>query len=283
MFRRTLWALAAIPILAAAPAVALLAPIASAQTVDEIIAKHIAARGGMEKLTAVKSLRQTGKMMLPQGMELPFTVIAKRPKSTRMEFSFQGMTGAQVCDGTMAWSVMPFMGKKDPEPMGADETRNMLEQADFDGPLVDYKTKGNTVELAGKEQVEGADAYKLKVTMKSGDVRYMFLDTESYLEVKVEEKRTIRGTEVEGESLLGDYREEGGMMMAHSIENRQKGMTQGQKMTIEKVELNLDVPDSLFTMPRVAAAPDSSKAPASAASADSSKSGAKKAAAGKKN
>jgi outer membrane lipoprotein-sorting protein len=270
MFRRMLWALAAI---------ALLAPIASAAdaplpTVDQIVAKYVDARGGMDKIKAVKTMRQTGKMTLPQGMELPFTVTAKRPKSTRMEFTFQGMTGMQVCDGSMAWSVMPFMGKKDPEPMTADETKNMLDQADFDGPIVDYKDKGNQIELMGKEQVEGADAYKLKVTPKSGDVRYVYLDAESFLEVKIESKRTMRGTEVESESILGDYREEGGMMMPHSIENRPKGAPAGQKMTIDKVELNVDIPDTQFAMPKTAAAgTDSTKAGAApaAAASDSAK------------
>jgi outer membrane lipoprotein-sorting protein len=267
MFRRTLWALAAI---------ALLAPIASAAdapaplpTVDQIVAKYVDARGGMDKIKAVKTMRQTGKMTLPQGMELPFTITAKRPKSSRMEFTFQGMTGMQVCDGTMAWAVMPFMGKKDPEPMGADETKTMLDQSDFDGPIIDYKEKGNQIEVMDKEQVEGADAYKLKVTTKSGDVRYVYVDAESYLEVKVDQKRTMRGTEVESESILGDYREEGGMMMPHSIENRPKGAPAGQKMTIDKVELNVDIADSQFAMPKVASA-DSTKAGAAAAPAAAS-------------
>jgi outer membrane lipoprotein-sorting protein len=256
MFRRMMMALAA---------VALLSPLAYAQTVDELVAKNIAARGGMEKLKAVKSMKYTGKMVV-QGMELPLVMYSKRPKSSRMEFTFQGMTGFQAYDGKNAWGVMPFMGKKDPEPMGAEEQKAMDEQADFDGALVDYKEKGHTLELMGKEQVEGAEAHKLKMTMKNGDVRYIYLDAETFLEVKVDAKRTIRGTEVEGESLMGDFREEGGLMMAHTIDNGAKGMPQRQKFIIEKVELNVDLPDSLFAMPAsLAAKSDSLKAAASAA------------------
>ena len=239
-----------------------LAPTASAQTVDELIAKNIVAKGGLEKIKAVKSMRATGKMIGGPGMEFPFVMINKRPKSTRLEFTFQGMTGMQVYDGKTAWMSMPFMGKKEPEVMPPDDSKMIEEQADFDGPLMDYKEKGHTVELAGKEQVEGADAYKIKVTLKGGDVRTIYLDAETYLEIKVEAKRTIRGSEVEGESLLSDYKEVGGMMMAHVMESGAKGSPQRQKLVIDKIELNVDAADNLFAMPATAA--DSTKAAAAA-------------------
>ena len=235
-----------------------LAPTASAQTADELIAKNIEAKGGLAKIKAVKSMRATGKMIGGPGMEFPFVMMNKRPKSTRMEFTFQGMTGMQVYDGKTAWMSMPFMGKKEPEVMPPDESKIIEEQGDFDGPLMDYKEKGHTVELAGKEQVEGADAYKLKVTLKGGDVRAIYLDAETYLEIKVEAKRMVRGSEVEGETLLSDYKEVGGMMMAHMMESGAKGSPQRQKIVIEKIELNAEIADSLFAMPATAA--DSTKA-----------------------
>ena len=251
---------------------ALLAPIASAQTVDELIAKNIEAKGGMAKLMAVKSMRATGKMVGGPGMEFPFVMMNKRPNSTRMEFSFQGMTGMQVYDGKTAWMSMPFAGKKEPEVMPADQAKEMEEQADFDGPLVDYKAKGHKVELLGKDQVEGADAYKLKVTKKDGSERTFYQDAETYLEIKVESKRTIRGTEVEGESYMSDYKEVGGLMMAHVMENGAKGSPQRQKLVIESIELNAAIPDSLFAMP--GGVPDAARA----AKADSAMAGAKGAA-----
>jgi len=239
-----------------------LTPTASAQTADELIAKNIEAKGGLAKIKAVKSMRATGKMIGGPGMEFPFVMMNKRPKSTRMEFTFQGMTGMQVYDGKTAWMSMPFMGKKEPEVMPPDESKMIEEQADFDGPLMDYKEKGHTVELLGKEQVEGADAYKLKVTLKGGDVRTIYLDAETYLEIKVEAKRMVRGSEVEGESLMSDYKEVGGMMMAHMMESGAKGNPQRQKIVIEKIELNPEIADSLFAMPATAA--DSTKAAAAA-------------------
>src|SRR5262245_27223094 len=214
---------------------ALLAPmvaIAADPTVDELIAKNIAAKGGMEKLKAMKSMRATGKVTGMQGMEFPFVMTNKRPKMTRLEFSVQGMTGMQVYDGKTAWMSMPMMGKKEPEVMPPDQAKDMDEQADFDGPLVDYKEKGNTIELLGKEQVEGADAYKLKVTLKGGDVRTIYLDAETFLEIKIESKRVVRGTDVESEVYLSDYKEVGGLMMAHVMEQGQKGSPVRQKFVI---------------------------------------------------
>ena len=198
-----------------------------------------------------------------QGMEAPFMVIQKRPKMTRTEFTIQGMTGMQVYDGKNAWMVMPFMGKKDPEMMPAEQAQMLDEQADMDGPLVDYKAKGNKVELLGKEQVEGADAYKLKVTLKSGQTRTIYLDAESGLEVKTEAKRNIRGSEVEGETFLSDYKEVKGMMMPFTMESGAKGGSMRQKMVIDSIETNVSLADSLFLMPagtKPAAALESNKA-----------------------
>lgn len=224
---------------------------ASAQTADELIAKHFEAKGGKDKIKSVQTLRMTGKMMMGPGMEAPFTIAAKRPKAMRLEFTFQGLTGIQAYDGTNAWMVMPFMGKKDPEQMTAEDSKEVDEQADFDGPLMDYQEKGNKVELVGKEQVEGADAYKLKATLKNGNVRYIWFDAETHLEIKAEGKRTMRGTEVEYESSMGDYKEVGGLMFAHSMEQGAKGHAAGQsqKMVIEKIELNPSLVETLFAMP----------------------------------
>jgi len=227
----------------------LLATPAVAQTVDELVAKNLQARGGADKIKAVKSTRTTGKMVMGQGMEAPFVISEKRPNQTRMEFTFQGMTGVQAYDGKNGWTLMPFMGKKEPEAVPEEENKLMEEQADMDGPLVDYKAKGHKVELVGKEQVEGADAYKLKLTMKNGKTRTIYLDADSYLEIKMEAKRTVRGAEVDGETTYGDYKEESGLMVPHTIETGVKGAPQKQKLILEKFEMNMDLPDSLFAMP----------------------------------
>src|SRR5262245_39577232 len=136
MLRKTITGLA-LAVLMASPAVA--------QTVDELVAKNIQARGGTDKIKAMKTARTTGKMVMGQGMEAPFVMMEKRPNLTRMEFTFQGMTGIQAYDGKNGWGLMPFMGKKEPEAVPDDQRQLMEEQADMDGPLVDYKTKGHKV------------------------------------------------------------------------------------------------------------------------------------------
>lgn len=236
-----------------------------AQTMDEVIAKNIEARGGLEKLKAVKSIRMTGKMMMGPGMEAPMSLEIKRPRSLRMEFTFQGMTGVQAYDGKSGWSISPFQGKKDPEPMSPDDVKDAEEEADIDGPLVDYKAKGHAVELVGKEKVEGSDAYKLKVTLKNGTVRHQYIDAESFLEIKTEAKRTVRGSEMEFESTIGDYKDVGGLLIPHSIQSGAKGRPEKQNIVVEKIELNPVLDDARFRMPEVPKAETPAASPAAAA------------------
>lgn len=243
----------AAPAASAAPTPAAAAPAAKDDktSVDDLIAKNLAARGGADKIKAVKSAKLTGKMMMGPGMEAPFVWEWKRPNSFRTEFVFQGMTGIQAYDGTTGWSVMPFLGKKDPEKMSEEEMKDIDEQADFDGPFVDSKEKGVTVEYLGKEPIEGTDAYKLKVTRKNGDVTNVYLDAESYLEIKSTGKRTRRGQEFEFEASQGDYKKVGDVLFAHSMEFKPKGAPAGQTMTIEKIELNTEESADRFKMPEV--------------------------------
>ena len=242
MFRKTLAGLAL---------AALVAVPASAQTLDEVLAKNYKALGGLDKIKAVQTIRMTGTMTVGPGMEAPFILEQKRPNLVRMEFTIQGMTGVQAYDGKVGWQLMPFQGRKDPEPLPEDAMRQMEEQSDFDGPLMDYKAKGNTVELVGKDKVEGSDVYKIKVTLKNGDLLYIYLDADQYLEVRTESKNTVRGTDVEGESTIGDYKEVGGLMFPHAMEQGQKDNPQKMKMTINKIELNVPIDDARFKMPVV--------------------------------
>ena len=251
-------------LLLAAALVALVAGSASAETADEVIAKYIKAEGGLDKIRSIETIRMTGKSEMGQGIEMPLTRLSKRPNRIRTEFTLQGMTGIQAFDGTNAWALMPFMGKTTPEIMPADESKRTEEQADIDGPLVDYQKKGNKVELAGKEQVDGADAWKLKVTLKNGDERDYYLDAETGLPVKVTGKVTVRGSETEFTTMLGDYKDVGGRMVPFTIETGAVGMPMKQKLVLDKVEFNTPIADSLFAVPANAVhAPADSSAQAS--------------------
>lgn len=222
-------------------------------TVDQILEKNAEAKGGMEKLRAINSLRFTGKMSLGGGMEAPIVMTKKRPENMRMEFTVQGLTGVQAYNGTTGWMVMPFMGKKDPEEMSADVLKDVKEQADFDGPFIDYAKKGYAIELLGKEDIEGTPAYKLKMT-KDGNETLVWIDADSFLDIKTAGKRKMQGQDVESETTIGNYQEFEGVLFPTQIEVKPKGAPAGQTITIEKVEINPAIADDAFTMPKVAKA-----------------------------
>jgi outer membrane lipoprotein-sorting protein len=237
---------------------AVLSPVLYAQTADDIIAKYVAARGGMDKIKSVNSIRMMGRMVMGP-MEAPLVIVMKRPDQVRVEFTLQGMTAISAYDGTSGWAIMPFMGKKDAEPIAADELKELQDEADMDRPLVDYKAKGHTVELLGKDKVEGTDAYKLKLTHKNGDVDTIYLDADSYLEIKEEGKRMVRGSEQEFETSIGDYREVGGLMFPFALDSGMKGSQERQKITMDKIELNVPVEEASFKMPAASPPPAEDK------------------------
>lgn len=225
---------------------------ASAQTVDEIIAHYIKTIGGMEKIQAVKTLRRSGKYTGGGGFEAVVLQENKRGTSVREEFQLQGMTGINAYDGKTGWKIEPWNGKKDAESLGEEEMKSILEDSDFDGPLVNYKQKGNKVEFFGMDQFEGTDTFKLKVTIANGDVYFYYLDTDYYVPIKVDTKRIIRGAEREYETALGDYKEVGGWFLPFSIETNAKGSQDKSKVVYAKIEANVPIDDARFRMPVVA-------------------------------
>lgn len=238
---------------------AIFSGIAAAETVDEIVAANLEAKGGEEAWMAVETGRMTGNMRMGGGaagaMEMPFTVEFKKPKMIRLEFTMQGMTAIQAFDGEIGWAIMPFLGKTEPEEMAEDQVKQLKDQADFEGVLVNYKEKGHTVELVGQEEVDGTPAYKLKVTRADGDVDYLYLDEEYFVEFKVESTREVQGSEVTVATVLGDYKEVDGLLFAHSMEMSFGGGDAQQVITIENIELGVELPDERFAMPAKAEAP----------------------------
>ena len=228
---------------------AFFAPVVTAQTADEIIAKYIKTVGGMDKIQAVRELRRTGKVIVGGGFEIPVVEENKRPNYVRQDITIQGLTGTSAYDGKAGWKIQPWQGKKDAETMGEGELKAIIESSDFDGPLVNYKQKGNKIEYVGMDEVEGTDVYKLKVTLSNGEVRYFYMDTDYYVPIKVETKRIIRGAEVEFETIYGDYKEVAGWYLPHSVEIGPKGSQFKQKVTYEKIEANVPIDDKRFSMP----------------------------------
>ncbi|HKV08617.1 MAG TPA: outer membrane lipoprotein-sorting protein [Thermoanaerobaculia bacterium] len=231
---------------------------AFAQTADELIEKSIQAQGGREKIEAVKSARMTGKMTMGQGMEAPILIETVDPNKFRMELTFQGMTMIQAWDGKSGWQVQPFMGKTEPEAMNEQDQKAMERQLENMDLLTKYKEKGHTVELVGKEELEGSPVYKIKLTKKNGEVSNVYLDAETYLLVKQTGKTQMQGQELESETNLSDYKEVAGVLYPYSIQTKIPSMPGGvMTMNFEKIEPNPDIPASRFEMPpkKEAAAP----------------------------
>ena len=190
---------------------------ASAQTADELVNKNIAAKGGMDKIKAIRTVRITSTVVLPGGFKGVAGQENLRPNLVRETFTVQGMTQVQAYDGTVGWQIQPFSGKKDPEFLGEDDLRDLILDSDIDGPLVDYQAKGNKVEYLGNDSVDGDDALRLKVTLNSGDIVYYYLDPDTFLEIRKETQEFIRGSVRENASEMGAYKPVGGVMYPFSI------------------------------------------------------------------
>lgn len=222
---------------------------AQAMTADELIAKNFAARGGLDKIHAIKSLKSEGKLRFGGQFELTFEQYQKAPESSRSEASLQGLTAVQAWDGKDAWQISPFQGRKDPEKMSADDAKALADDAPIGGALVDWQSRGSKVEYLGTEDVDGTDAHKLKVTLKNGDVEYLYIDPDHFLEIRTVAQRSVRGTQVESVSDYGDYEEVAGVYFPFSIATESKADGNRQELTIERAEANVAMPDSLFAFP----------------------------------
>jgi hypothetical protein len=223
---------------------------APAPTVDEIVARHVAARGGKPALAAVRTLRMTGLANAGPGRVAIVRREVARPGRIRTEFVFQGTTGVYVWDGTTGSRVSPLDGSLEAEPLAPDAAALSAEQADIEGPLMDWRSKGHTVELVGSAALPGGPAHDLKVTLKSGAVRHVFVDAATGQIVRSTSTRRLRGHETEFEVLFGDFRETGGVSFARSIEIGARGRPQRLRITVESVELNPKLDDARFALPR---------------------------------
>lgn len=235
---------------AALVAATLFAAPARALTVDELVAKNVAARGGKDSIESIKSLRLQGKMHLANfGVDIEASQAYKRPGAYRFEGTLQGMTMVQSYDGKEAWRIFPFQGRKDPERTSADNAKELAEQADFEGSWVNAAAKGNKLEYLGTEDVDGTDAHKLKVTLKDGDVEYVWFDPDAFLVIRTLRQRTVRGVEQREESDYSDYEKVNGTWVAFSTSTGAPGDAQKNTFSVDKAEANVALDDSWFAFP----------------------------------
>jgi len=225
---------------------------AFAYTADELAAKNVAAKGGAEKLAALHSLRETGKLLVNGGtLQLGYVATVARPDSVRVEVTLQGLTQVQAYDGTQGWKVNPFQGRKDPEKMSADDTKALSDEAaDLTGVLVDWKAKGYKLDYLGTEDVDGTDAYKLRVTRPNGDITYVFLDPDYFLEIRTITRRILHGVPRETVTDYGDYEQVNGVYYPFSQASGPNGSSErSNKLQLDKAEANPTVDGALFRFP----------------------------------
>jgi hypothetical protein len=229
----------------------LAAPTVLAYTADELAARNVAAKGGLEKLHAIQSLRLSGKLLINGGaLELGYVALVKRPGSIRYEALLQGLTQVQAYDGTQAWQINPFQGRKDPEKLSVDDAKGLGEDAvDFTGPLVDYKAKGYTLDYLGTEDVDGTEAHKLRVKRPNGDLIYVYLDPEYFLEIRTVNRRIEHGVPNETVTDYGDYENVAGVYFPFEQATGSKGSSERQRVLFEKAEANVTAADTQFQFP----------------------------------
>ena len=228
---------------------------ASALTAQELVAKNIEAKGGAAALEAVSALRRHGKVSVNGGQfVLDVVEVKQRPDSIRVEASLQGLTQVQAYDGKEGWKIDPFGGRKDPERMPADDVKELVEDASIGGPLADSAARGSTVEYLGTQDIDGTEAHKLKVTDKDGSLKYVYLDPDYFLEIRMESQRSVRGVKETTITEYGNYEKVGGVFWPLSIESGKKGDSDPAKYEYEAAEVNPALPPGYFSFP-VAAAP----------------------------
>lgn len=231
---------------------------AHAEDAQSIIAKNTAARGGAEALAAMHSIKLEGRAIFPGNFEVAYNewrTIDPNPRG-RIVFSLQGLDLIQAFDGKSAWKVNPFNGRKDAENMSADETRQAADNISIFGPLLAAAKDGSTVTYLGREDFDGTDAYKLRVAQKDGDEFTYWLDPDTMLEIKILERRKIRGAEQVTETELGDYEKVGGVYFPMSLETWTQGQTnQKSQIIVNTATANPPLTDDLFNAPASPAKP----------------------------
>jgi hypothetical protein len=222
----------------------------SSQTAEEIVNKNVKAMGGKDKLNAIKSMKMSGKLKV-QGMELPMTMYLKKPNTMRSETTVQGMNiiSAYESKSKTGWMINPLSGDKKAQKMNQEQTTEMEDTGDMMvGPLTNYKEKGSTVELIGKEDMEGTEVFKIMLTKKNKDVVYYYIDASTFLILKETSKVKFQDKEIEAETYYSNYKTINGITLATTSEQKSGGQLQEQ-ITMDKIEFDVPMDDALFAMP----------------------------------
>jgi hypothetical protein len=267
----------------AAPVEVVLPPLSA----EQIVARNVVARGGLAAWKQVRAMSLQGKLdagqqrrdggrialsrqegkafeqqqaallsrqaepVAPPVIQLPFKLDLKRPNKMRLEIPFRGETAVQVFDGSKGWKLRPYLGRHEVEPYSADELRIAASEQALDGPLIDHAAKGTRVAVDGGEMVDGRKAYRLKLTLRNGEHRRLWIDAETFLDVKMEgAPRRFDGSMHPVATYFRDFRPVDGVQVARTLETRVEGTRQSERIVIEQVALNPPVDDARFAKPQ---------------------------------
>ena len=215
-----------------------------AQKQEEIIAKHIEAIGGSDNWNKVKSIRSEATMKA-QGAEIKMTFIHVDKKAMRQNISLMGMEGYSIITDKEGWSFMPFQGQTKPEPMTADDVKNAHDDLYLQDKFLTYKELGNKLEYLGKDDMDGTECFKFKMTDKNAEETTYFLDASSYLTIKQTSKIKADGKEMENSTMFSNYKKlPEGIMYPMTV-----GSGWGDA-EFTKVEINPVIDENLFKLPK---------------------------------
>jgi photosystem II stability/assembly factor-like uncharacterized protein len=229
----------------------LLPTVTHAAEVDDWVNRHIEARGGKAALQAVHMLRRTGEVRFGEdgSVQAAWAQVVQRATGSRTEVTMQGLTSVEAWTGKTGWEFDPFGGRREARTSSADEVRALLQDADFDGPLVDWQAKGHGIEDLGMTTVDGADARQLRVRLADGDELTLYLDAGTGLLVRQVKARRIRGVEHVTETDFSDYGKVAGLWLPFRIEAGRKGGAKTTRLLIARAEVNATVDAALFRQP----------------------------------
>lgn len=224
-----------------------------ARVIKGLVAQNIEARGGAESWAAIESLQLSGQMDLGQGLHVPYVIEQKRPGKMCLDFEFDEETATQCVDGETGWKRLPFRGRNRPEAMTAAELREMAGAADIDGLLFNYEERGHEIELVGKEMIGDRATTKLQITLPGGAIRWLYIEDETGLDIKLEATRMLGGKERLVSTYYLDWQESDGLLIPRRQETQTEGDAETHFLTVENVRINAPLDDSRFTMPSTVA------------------------------
>jgi hypothetical protein len=220
-------------------------------TADALVARNLEARGGARALEAIRSVRWTGHLLVGGGLEIDWTQVQERPNHVRSEITLQGLTQITAWDGTTAWRIDPFGGRREPERIPDEDAKGLVEDAPIDGALLDAKGHGWPIRYLGVDDVDGTPAHQLQISRPNGDLQLVWLDPDAFLEIRVLSRRTEHGVLVEAQTDLGEYEKVAGVYFPFLMEFGPKGAppTDRAKVQIERADPNVTVDPTLFRLP----------------------------------